>query len=77
MHFHGAEHITVHAPQNTERTLKLIAKVIQNLANVCPFGEKEPFMKQLNPFIDNRMDEMKGYLNHISVRVAVCIVERS
>jgi hypothetical protein len=31
-----------------------IAKVLQNLANRCPFGEKEPFMVPMNVFLKVR-----------------------
>eukprot|EP01094_Clydonella_sp_ATCC50884_P004153 TRINITY_DN1322_c0_g1_i1.p1 TRINITY_DN1322_c0_g1~~TRINITY_DN1322_c0_g1_i1.p1 ORF type:complete len:781 (+),score=131.90 TRINITY_DN1322_c0_g1_i1:80-2344(+) len=57
-----------HAPNHTERTLKLVAKITQNLANIVEFGEKEPCMKLMNPFIINHQDEMKSYLHQVSVR---------
>eukprot|EP01094_Clydonella_sp_ATCC50884_P004157 TRINITY_DN1322_c0_g1_i6.p1 TRINITY_DN1322_c0_g1~~TRINITY_DN1322_c0_g1_i6.p1 ORF type:complete len:295 (+),score=55.41 TRINITY_DN1322_c0_g1_i6:235-1119(+) len=55
-----------HAPNHTERTLKLVAKITQNLANIVEFGEKEPCMKLMNPFIINHQDEMKSYLHQVS-----------
>ena len=35
----------------SRRPLFQIAKVLQNLANRCPFGEKEPFMVPMNVFL--------------------------
>jgi hypothetical protein len=45
------------APEN-QRTLVLISKVLQNLSNHILFGEKEPFMMFMNPFINKNSRKM-------------------
>ena len=44
------------------RGLTLLAKVVQNLANLVEFGEKEGFMAPLNPFLVENMGRMKVFL---------------
>jgi len=51
------------------RTLTLIAKTIQNLANLIHFGEKEPYMMDMNTFIDSQITSMKKYINTVSVSI--------
>merc|ERR1711974_43137 len=48
------------------RTLTLVAKTIQTLANLVEFNVKEPFMTKLNPFILEKMDSMKKFLDHLA-----------
>jgi len=45
------------------RACTLLAKVVQNLANLVPFGEKEPHMKVLNDFVKENMPRMKEFLD--------------
>ena len=51
---------------NAERTLKLVAKGMQNLANLVEFKAKEPFMTVLNPFIQKNLMKMKQFVNDLS-----------
>ncbi|KAI9102504.1 hypothetical protein DFS34DRAFT_591145 [Phlyctochytrium arcticum] len=53
------------------RTLTLLAKTLQNLANLVPFGDKEPYMKDMNSFIEVNIDRMKDYIDTISAREAI------
>ncbi|KAJ1568352.1 Ras GTPase-activating protein 1 [Cladochytrium tenue] len=50
------------------RNLTLVAKIIQNLANLADFGNKEQFMKECNPFIAEQTPRMKAFIDHISTR---------
>lgn len=43
---------------NTARTLTLSAKVLQNLANLVDFAQKEPYMIDMNEFIQERKAHM-------------------
>lgn len=48
------------------RTLTLVAKIIQNLANLSDFKGKEPHMEFVNPWISFNMDTMKTCIMHFS-----------
>lgn len=52
-----------HPPENIARDLTLIAKTIQNLANLVPFGQKEPYMEGVNSFIADYTPQMKAFLD--------------
>ena len=52
------------------RACTLLAKVVQNLANLVPFGEKEPHMKALNEFVKENMPRMKEFLDVLCAQVA-------
>jgi hypothetical protein len=54
-----------HPSPNAARDLTLIAKTLQNLANLVLFGKKEPFMQPANQFIQQNLDKMKHYLTLI------------
>jgi hypothetical protein len=55
-----------HPDPVTARTLTLIAKIIQNLANLSEFEKKEPHMAYCNSFINKHMHEMREFINKIS-----------
>ena len=50
-----------------DRTLKLVTKTIQNLANLVEFKAKESFMIYLNSFIKDHMPLMTRFVDEISV----------
>lgn len=52
-----------------DRTLKLVTKAVQNLANLVEFRAKEPFMVSLNDFIRRHLPKMKQFVYDISVSV--------
>ncbi|XP_016064797.1 PREDICTED: RAS protein activator like-3 [Miniopterus natalensis] len=49
------------------RTLTLIAKVIQNLANRAPFGEKEAYMDFMNSFLESHGPAMQRFLDQVAM----------
>eukprot|EP00026_Physarum_polycephalum_P011748 Phypoly_transcript_11991.p1 GENE.Phypoly_transcript_11991~~Phypoly_transcript_11991.p1 ORF type:complete len:368 (+),score=28.48 Phypoly_transcript_11991:152-1105(+) len=55
-----------HPDTKTERTLKLVVKIIQNIANLVQFEEKEDYMKCMNPFIQEHLPLMKNFIDSIS-----------
>ncbi|RXG72389.1 Ras GTPase-activating protein 1 [Armadillidium vulgare] len=48
------------------RSLIMIAKCLQNLANLIEFGGKEPYMEVVNPFILKNRERMINYLDMLS-----------
>ena len=52
---------------DAERSLKLVAKCVQNVANLVEFKTKEPFMRVVNPFIVKQMEKMKKFIDQLSV----------
>lgn len=47
------------------RTLILVAKSVQNLANLVEFGAKEPYMEGVNPFIKSNKHRMIMFLDEL------------
>ncbi|XP_046400706.1 ras GTPase-activating protein 1 isoform X2 [Ischnura elegans] len=53
-------------PPMASRSLIMVAKCLQNLANLVEFGGKEPYMEVVNPFILKNKERMVVYLDHLS-----------
>lgn len=51
-----------------DRTLKLVTKVVQNVANLVEFRAKEPYMIDLNPFIVKNIPYMRQFVDELAVR---------
>nr|XP_012313185.1 RAS protein activator like-3 isoform X2 [Aotus nancymaae] len=56
-----------HPAPGPARTLTLIAKVIQNLANHAPFGEKEAYMGFMNSFLEEHGPAMQCFLDQVAM----------
>ena len=52
-----------HPTEEIARTLTLVAKVVQNLANMSEFGAKEPYMTPLNAFLQDQRPRMELFLD--------------
>eukprot|EP01137_Pigoraptor_chileana_P032331 Opistho-2@21542 len=59
-----------HPSEHTARTLTLVAKSLQNLANLVEFGGKEPYMMDVNFFILENKSKMKLFIDKISTMPA-------
>ncbi|CAH6779396.1 RAS protein activator like-3 isoform X2 [Phodopus roborovskii] len=59
--------VSEHPAPGPARTLTLIAKVIQNLANRAPFGEKEAYMAFMNSFLEDHGPAMQHFLDQVAV----------
>ncbi|XP_043221540.1 ras GTPase-activating protein 1-like isoform X2 [Amphibalanus amphitrite] len=58
--------LTEPPPLQGARSLVMVAKCLQNLANLVEFGGKEPYMEVVNPFIIKNRERMVGFLDHLS-----------
>ena len=54
-----------HPQPKAQRTLTLIAKSLQVLANLSPFGQKEEWMEPMNRFLSSHRQEVKDYIDEI------------
>ncbi|KAL1920113.1 uncharacterized protein VTP21DRAFT_1259 [Calcarisporiella thermophila] len=55
-----------HPDPKTHRTLTLLAKSLQNLANLVPFGSKETYMVNMNEFINENMSSLMEFIDYIA-----------
>lgn len=53
-------------PAMASRSLIMVAKCLQNLANLVEFGGKEPYMEVVNPFILKNKERMVVFLDQLS-----------
>ncbi|QLQ78167.1 hypothetical protein HG537_0A04140 [Torulaspora globosa] len=60
--------VRCHPNEQSRRTVTLVSKVLLNLSNLSFFGNKEPYMKGMNCFIDDHRDELLGYIDKITQR---------
>lgn len=56
---------SAHPRPRAQRTLTLIAKALQTLANLSQFGSKEPWMEPMNAFLTGRRQEFKEFVDKI------------
>jgi hypothetical protein len=54
-----------HPQPKAQRTLTLIAKSLQALANLSTFGQKEEWMEPMNRFLGSHRQEVKDYIDAI------------
>ncbi|KAI9368739.1 hypothetical protein BJX61DRAFT_537013 [Aspergillus egyptiacus] len=54
-----------HPRPRAQRTLTLIAKALQGLANMTTFGSKEPWMEPMNKFLVGHRSEFKQFVDSI------------
>ncbi|GAA6028158.1 hypothetical protein JCM8097_006889 [Rhodosporidiobolus ruineniae] len=50
----------------SQRTLTLVAKTLQGLANFSSFGQKEPFMLPMNSFVQDNTAAFVDFVEHVS-----------
>ncbi|GAA5888185.1 hypothetical protein JCM5296_000222 [Sporobolomyces johnsonii] len=62
----------VSSPPDTksQRTLTLVAKTLQGLANFSSFGQKEPWMLPMNPFVQDNTSAFVDFIEHVSTPAA-------
>jgi len=51
--------------KSTQRTLVLMAKVLQNLSNKVEFGVKEGFMAPMNKFIEENIPKIEAFFDEL------------
>jgi hypothetical protein len=51
---------------NSQRTLTLVAKSLQGLANFSSFGQKEPWMQPMNAFVSDCSEGLVDFLEYVS-----------
>jgi hypothetical protein len=54
-----------HPRPRAQRTLTLIAKALQGLANMTTFGNKEPWMEPMNKFLVGHRSDFKEFVDSI------------
>lgn len=55
-----------HLDEQSRRTVTLVSKVLLNLSNLSTFGNKEPYMKGMNCFIDEHRGELLDYIDKVT-----------
>src|SRR5690348_15809467 len=55
-----------HPTPGVSRDLTLVAKILQNLANLMTFGKKETCMAIFNEWLEKQQPKMKKFLDDIS-----------
>ncbi|ORY41094.1 hypothetical protein BCR33DRAFT_719172 [Rhizoclosmatium globosum] len=56
---------------NRARTFTLLAKIIQSLANLTEFGQKEQYLAGFNTFITEQIPVMKNFIDKISTQCPI------
>ncbi|KAJ6257336.1 hypothetical protein Dda_8225 [Drechslerella dactyloides] len=56
-----------HPGSQAQRTLTLLAKSLQGLANMTTFGVKEPFMEPMNEFLLENTVDFKRFIDDVSL----------
>ncbi|KAJ5814734.1 hypothetical protein N7474_006511 [Penicillium riverlandense] len=54
-----------HPRPRAQRSLTLVAKALQGLANMTTFGNKEPWMEPMNKFLSGSRSEFKHFVDQI------------
>lgn len=49
------------------RQLVLVAKIIQNIANATQFTHKEPYMQEMNDYVNFHVPKAQDFLNQLTV----------
>ncbi|KAK9727446.1 hypothetical protein K7432_001828 [Basidiobolus ranarum] len=57
-----------HPDAKTRRTLTLLAKSLQCLANLADFGSKEPYMIHMNEFIRQNATSLMEFIDYVSLK---------
>lgn len=58
----------IEVPTASRRSLVLVTKVLQQLANGQEFAGKEAYMKPMNPFIQNNIPRLSEFFTRLVVR---------
>ncbi|SCV71837.1 BQ2448_4531 [Microbotryum intermedium] len=58
--------VSVPPDPKSQRTLTLVAKTLQGLANFSSFGQKEPWMLPINSFVQENTSAFVDFIEHIS-----------